>query len=375
MEMSMFSRPVWAEIDLKAIENNVREIKKVLKPGVKFCAVVKADAYGHGAVAVARTALANGADRLAVAILNEAIELRQAGFTVPILILGYTPLYQAEMVAAYGITQTLFTLDAAQALSAAAVRLNTRIKVHIKIDTGMSRIGIPPAYAGEFAAQVAALPGLELEGVFSHFATADSVDKTYAYEQLSRFTQALAGIEARGITVPVRHIANSAATLELPEAQFDMVRPGIILYGLWPSDEVAQTVNLKPAMRLQAQVAYVKDITAGTTVSYGQTYRAKDLRRIATLPVGYADGWTRLLSGKASVSIRGRQAPLVGRICMDQCMADVTDIPGVAAGDVATLFGPGGMAVDEVAAKLGTINYELVCMIGKRVPRVYTNTQ
>lgn len=369
----MFGRPVWAEVDLAAIKHNVKEIKKCIEPGVKFCAVVKADAYGHGAVAVARAVLSAGADRLAVAILDEAIALRQAGFLVPIQILGYTPTYQARTVAGYDIAQTVYSLDAVRALSAAGLDTGKKVKLHIKIDTGMGRIGILPAEAGEFAAAVSDLPGVEIEGVFSHFATADAADKTYAQEQYASFEEALARIQAKGIHIPIRHIANSAATLEMPGTHLDMVRPGIILYGLWPSAEVRRCIELRPAMRLKAQIAHVKTVPAGTSISYGRTYRASCERKIATLPIGYADGWSRLLSGRTNVLIHGQRAPLVGRICMDQCMADVSDIATVEAGDTATLFGVPELSTDEVAGILGTINYELVCMMGKRVPRTYLN--
>lgn len=367
----MLERPVWAEIDLSAIKHNVREIKKGLKPGVKFCAVVKADAYGHGAVAVTRAVLSAGADRLAVAILGEAIELREAGFLVPIQVLGYTPQQQAKTVAAYGIEQTVYSMEAVRALAAAGMETGKKVKVHIKIDTGMGRIGILPEEAGDFAAAVAAMSGVEIEGVFSHFATADADDKSYAYEQYGRFQQALDRIKDKGIDIPIRHIANSAAALEMPETHLDMVRPGIIMYGLWPSPEVKRNVTLKPAMCLKAQVAHVKTVAAGTGISYGRAYIADSERKIATLPIGYADGWTRLLSGRTDVLINGSRAPLVGRICMDQCMADVTGIAGVKSGDTAILFGTPALTTDEVADVLGTINYELVCMVGKRVPRVY----
>lgn len=367
----MFERPVWAEIDLDAIAHNVRQIKTKVKPGAQFCAVVKADAYGHGAIAVARTVLNHGADRLAVAILNEALELRKAGFTVPILIIGYTPPGQAGLVVDNDIAQTVFSMEAAQALSGAAMAVGKKAKVHLKIDTGMGRIGVKPSDAGKFAAAVAALPGLEIEGAFSHFATADCKDKGYAWEQFARFKEALAFIDAKGIKVPIRHIANSAASLEMPETHLDMVRPGIILYGLWPSDEVEREVELRPAMKFKAQVSYVKDLSAGRSISYGRTYYTHTDSRIATIPVGYADGWTRLLAGKASVVINGRRAPLVGRICMDQCMADVTHIPAVKPGDEVLLFGGEDLPAEEIAGHLGTINYEVVCMVGKRVPRRY----
>ena len=367
----MLERPVWVQIDLAALEHNVRVIKGLLKPETKFCAVVKADAYGHGAIEVARVAVAAGADYLAVAILSEALELRGAGFTVPILILGHTPELQARQVVAHAVEQTIFSLEAARALSEAAVELGTIAKVHIKVDTGMSRVGVQPAAVADFAAAVAALPGICIEGLFSHFATADSADKTYAFKQLDCFEQVIQDLKCRDIDIPLKHIANSAAILELPQTQFNMVRPGIILYGLWPSNEVKQTIELRPVMQFKALVSLVKEVPGGVGVSYGCTYVTKRPSRIATLPVGYADGWTRLLAEKASVLIRGHRASVIGRICMDQCMIDVTDIPDVQAGDEVLLFGGEELPVDEIADHLGTINYEIVCMVGKRVPRVY----
>lgn len=368
-------RPVWAEIDLKAIAHNVQTIKKLIKPQTKFCAVVKADAYGHGAIKAAEVAVKNGADYLAVALLQEASELRAAGFKEPILILGYTPPDGAEEVVGSAISQTVFSFAAAKVLSDAAVKLKKKAKVHIKIDTGMGRIGIKPSEAGEFAAALAKLPGLEIEGVFSHFATADSLDKSFAKEQFAAFQAALQSIEAKGVKVPIRHIANSAATLEMPETHLDMVRPGIILYGLWPSDEVKQNIKLIPAMRFKAEISYIKEMPAGQSVSYGRTYYTNKPSRIATLPVGYADGWTRLMAGKAHVLIRDTFAPLVGRVCMDQCMIDVTNIKEARVGDEVLLFGGGKLSVEEVAAHMGTINYEVVCMVSKRVPRRYIDAQ
>jgi len=367
----MFERSVWAEIDLGAIAHNVGQIRKLTANNAQICAVVKADAYGHGAVAVARTVLQAGADRLAVAIISEALELRRAGFRESILVMGYTPACQAAIVADQDITQTIFDIEAAEALSAAAAAAGKIVNVHLKIDTGMGRIGIRPEDAGRFAAAVAALPGIYIEGVFSHFATADSRDKSFTYEQYEQFTAGLEQIEAQGIHIPIRHISNSAAILELPNMHLNMVRPGIILYGLWPSDEVVQTIELKPAMKLKAQVGFIKDMPANRGISYGHTYFTEKLSRIATLPVGYADGWSRLLANKAFVSIRGQRAPLVGRVCMDQCMVDVTHIPGVVPGDEALLFGGADLPVEEVADHMGTINYEIVCMVGKRVPRLY----
>lgn len=367
----MFERAVWAEIDLLAIAHNMEQIKAVTRDNAKICAVVKADGYGHGAVAVAETVLRSGADRLAVAIVKEGVELRQAGFGVPILVLGYTPSYQAGMVVEYDITQTIFSMDSAQALSAAAAAAGKNVKVHIKIDTGMSRVGITPQDAGQFAAAIAALPGIQIEGVYSHFADADSADKRFAFEQYNRFLEGIEYIKGQGIQIPIRHIANSAALLDLPQTHLDMVRPGIILYGLWPSQEVDKKVVLKPAMSFKAQVGFVKDVPSKVSISYGRTYFTAQTSRIATLPLGYADGWSRLLANKAEVVVKGQRAPLVGRVCMDQCMIDVSHIPGVEIGDEVLLFGGADLPVEEVAEKMGTINYEIVCMVGKRVPRIY----
>ena len=367
----MPNRDVYAEVDLSAISHNVKRIKDRIRNHAKMCAVVKANAYGHGAVAVAREAIAAGADYLAVAILNEAIELRQAGFKEPILILGFTPERQACQLVEYDIEQAVFTVEAAKALSETALRQGKKAKVHIKVDTGMSRIGILPDKAGEFAKTLQALPGIEIIGLFSHFAKADYEDKTFANEQLKRFKQAIAAIESVGIEIPLKHIANSAAILEMPEAHFDMVRAGVILYGLWPSDEVKRCIELEPAMRLIAKIAYVKAMEAGNGIGYGQIFRTRRHSLIATLPIGYADGWSRLLTGKASVLVHGQLAPIRGKICMDQCMIDVTDIDDVKSGDTVILFGDKKLSADQIAKWLDTINYEVVCMVSNRVPRVY----
>ena len=259
----------------------------------------------------------------------------------------------------------------AEAISREAVKRNKIAKVHIKIDTGMGRIGIRPERAGGFAKDLNSLPGIEIEGMFSHFALADVKDKSFAYKQLEAFKLAIAKIEAEGITIEIKHIANSAAILELPEAHFDMVRAGIILYGLWPSDEVEHTIELKPAMKLMAKIVYLKELEAGEAISYGCTWTAKRKSRIGTLPVGYADGYTRMFSGKAQIEYNGKRAPIVGRICMDQCMVDLTDVPEAKKGDTVVLYGSPSLTMDEAASWLGTINYELPCMLSQRVPRIY----
>jgi alanine racemase len=370
----MYERPVWTEIDLSAIAHNVRQIKSLLSINTQLCAVVKADAYGHGAVPVAKTVLEAGADYLAVAILSEGIELRRAGITAPILILGYTPDLQASMVVKNGLSQTVFSWEMAKALSDAAIFSGVKSKVHLKIDTGMSRIGILPQDAADFAARVAVLPNLEIEGVYTHFATADSSSKIFCRKQFACFQEVLESINERAVHIAIRHCANSAATIDLPETHLDMVRAGIVLYGLLPSTEIEKKIELLPAMKFKAKVAYVKELPSGIPISYGCTYITSCPKRIVTLPVGYADGWSRLLSNKGKVLIQGSRAPLVGRICMDQCMADVTDIPNVSLGDEVLLFGGQDLSVEEVAKELGTINYEVVCMVGKRVPRFYPMT-
>lgn len=368
----MAKRGAWAEIDLSALEHNIKEIKGCVKNGAKFCAVVKADAYGHGAIAVARKAVELGADYLAVAVLSEAVELRQAGFTVPILILGATQLDEADTVVDYDVTQAVFTLGAAKALSEAAVRRGKVAKVHLVTDTGMGRIGVRPEAAGELAMAVSALPNIEVEGMFSHFALSDARDKSYAQEQFERFKVAMNSVEAAGIRLKIRHIANSAAILELPETHLDMVRAGIILYGLWPSDEVEHVIDLKPLMSVKARITFLKAQHIGETVSYGRTWAPERESLLATLPLGYADGYSRLYAGKARVALKGRQLPVVGRICMDQCMVDVTDAGEVKLGDTVTVLGGKELSADVLAGWLGTINYEVVCMMSPRLPRVYT---
>jgi len=368
-------RPVWVEIDLAAIAHNVGEVRKKTK--AKIMAIVKANAYGHGAYQVAKTVLAAGADCLGVALLAEGLELRAKGITSPMLILGYTPKGSAELVVKNDITQTVFSFSQAQALSKAAQELGKTAKVHIKLDTGMNRIG----FGWDKTEQILplfALAGLEVEGVFTHLAVSDIKDKSFTYEQLDKFGQGVARLEACGGKIPFKHAANSAAIIDVPEAHLDMVRPGIMLYGLAPSQDVdLGSVDLRPAMTFKAEVALVKKLPPGVTISYGRTYKTERETVVATLPLGYADGYTRLLSNRAEVLVKGRRAPLVGRICMDQCMIDVSDVPGVAEGDHVVLFGSDGdkiLPVDELANTLGTINYELVCMVSERVPRIFHQT-
>lgn len=366
-----YGRPAWAEINLSAVKSNIQHIKSLLKPGTKFCAIVKADAYSHGAPVIAKVAQEMGADYIGVAIFDEAVTLRDAGVTLPILILGPTPDFFAKAVIANNFTATIFTKKQAESLSAAAVTMQREARVHIKIDTGMSRIGVMPDEAADFYAYVKSLPNIYVEGTFTHFATADSADKTGANKQFSEFSRALQAMEAKAGPIPIKHCANSAAIVDMPETHLDMVRAGIILYGLWPSKETGQPIHLEPAMKFKARISAIKHRDEDAGVGYGWTFNAPAGTVIATLPLGYADGYTRLLSNKAHVFVQGKRAPIIGNVCMDQCMIDVSDIKNIQVDDEVLLFGGSNLPVEELADLLGTINYEMVTTVGKRVPRIY----
>lgn len=370
------TRPVWAEVNLDNLAHNIREVRRSVKEGTLVAAVIKADGYGHGAVEIAETLLQNGADRLAVATLSEALALRKVYRDVPILVLGYTPETSAEEVVLNHITQTVYALEQAEAFSKKAEELGRIVKVHVKIDTGMRRLGLQPdAGTVEIIKKMSRLPKLTIEGIFTHFAVADETDKSFTYSQYEKFMGLCKMLEKEDIFIPIKHVSNSAGIIDLPEMNLDMVRAGIMLYGLYPSDEVnKEEIKLKQVMSLKAKISHVKELDEGIGISYGLKYVTNRKSQIATLPIGYADGFTRLLTGKAEVLVKGHKVPVVGRICMDQCMIDVTDIEDVKRGDEVVLFGGDGenfISIDEVAKKLGTINYEIVCMIGKRVPRVY----
>jgi alanine racemase len=360
---------------LAAFAANLRAVKDLVGPRVKVMAVVKADAYGHGAVRLAQVAAANGAEQLAVATLDEAVTLREAGLKLPILVLGTSiPGDGVEEAVERGIAQALCTVELAEALSRAAARRGKAALAHLKVDTGMSRIGVRPHEAVPFMERVGRLPGLRLEGIFSHFAAADEPDNVYTELQFRRFQDTLAALAKAGYTFPHRHIANSAAILDHPEMHLDMVRPGCILFGSWPSEKTQRKISLKPTLALKTRIVFLKRVSAGTPVSYGLTYKAPAERLLATLPVGYADGYRRGLSNKASVLVRGVRAPIVGRVCMDQCVVDVTAVPGVALGDEVVLIGRQGeeeITAQELADLLGTLDLELFCGIAPRVPRVY----
>ena len=367
---------VLAMVDLDAIAYNMRNIRKKTPPHAGIIGVIKADAYGHGSVETAGVLLENGADWLAVAVVDEGLNLRKNGIKAPILLLGYTPELRLDDVINNGFIQTVYSLDTAEKLSQAAVRLNKTAVVHIKIDTGMGRIGyrVNEESADEIA-EISKLPNIEINGMFTHFAVADEADKSFTKGQYEKFVRMDEMLRERGVVIPVRHAANSAAIIDFDDMAFDMVRPGIILYGAYPSDEVIKNnLNLRPAMSIKTHVSFVKDIYPGDSVSYGREYIADEKRRIATIPVGYADGFIRAYSKGGRVLIHGMYAPIVGRICMDQFMVDVTDIDGVKVNDEVVLMGRQGeneISADDIAAVLHTINYEVFCTLSKRVPRQY----
>jgi len=368
---------VQARVNLSAIRHNLQEIRKSINSDTKLMVIIKADAYGHGAVPLAKAIGDSGyVDAYGVAIIEEAVELRNAGINKPILILGYTPSQQYDLVVENDVSQTIFQYEMAKALSEEAVRQGKTAKVHIKLDTGMSRIGYPDKKESiEEIKRIVELKNLEVEGIFSHFARADERDKSCTYRQIERFNCFIEQLEKENIFIPIKHMSNTAGIMEFKEANYNMVRCGIATYGIYPSDEVSKDkVRLIPAMELKTHVIYVKDVEAGVGISYGATYVTDKKRRIATIPVGYADGYSRNLSNTGKVIIHGQYAPIVGRICMDQFMVDVSDIPDVKQGDLVTLLGKDQdacISAEELAAWSHSFPYELVCTIGKRIPRVY----
>jgi len=364
----------WAEVDLAAIAANIQSFCRFVGPRVQVIAVVKANAYGHGAVPVARTALEAGAARLAVHRLLEGVELRQAGISAPILVMGYIPPDGADEVVRWNLTPTVTTLEFSQALSSRAVAAGVTVPVHIKVDTGMGRFGLLPEEVVPFARSLSALPGLSLEGIFTHFCTADSADPSYMRLQFRRFVDVLEGLNGAGLSIPLRHACNSAATMRLPEAHLDAVRPGIAIYGLDPSSEWPPAFPLHPAMTLKSRVVRVRTVPAGWGIGYGRTFVPDRPMRVALLPVGYGDGYHRILSNRGAVLLHGKRSPVLGRVSMDQIVVDVSHIPEVQEGDVAVIFGRQGEAqlrAEEVAAWAETINYEVTTSILPRVVRIY----
>ncbi len=363
-------RATRAVVDLGAIRHNVAGVRDRIGPRRRLMAVVKADGYGHGALEVSRAALESGADCLAVAIPEEGRDLRAAGIACPILVFGLIQPREAWKSVAAGLEQTVCSLELLDALDQESRKRSVKTDVHIKVDTGMGRIGLAPGDVVEFARSVESCSNINLKGVYSHFSCADERDKDFSRTQVRRFEETFQALNVAGIHVPIRHMANSAAVLDLPEAHFDMVRPGIMIYGLYPSSDVSDSVRLRPAMSFLSRVCQVKVIPPGTPIGYGRAFVADKMSTVATIAVGYADGYRRSLSNKAEVIVKNRRVPLVGRVAMDMCMIDVSAVPDVRPGDEVVLFGE-GLPVEEMASILGTINYEVVTGIGKRVPRVH----
>ena len=366
---------VQAVINLDNIRHNISAMKSLVDKDKKMLAVIKADAYGHGAVEVAE-ALDDLVDFYAVAFIDEALELRRAGIDKPILILGYTDPVDYELLLKYDVRPAMYETDDAQKLSDLAVSMGIKAKVHIKVDTGMGRIGFSCDDTGvEKIAEISNMPGIEIEGIFTHYAKADEIDKTAANGQLEKFRWINGQLVGLGIHIPVRHISNSAGIMEMDNSDFDMVRSGIVTYGLYPSEEVDKSiVELRPAMSLMSKVIFVKDVKAGTGIGYGWSYIADHDIRVATVSAGYADGYPRAQSNKGRVIIHGEYAPIIGRVCMDQFMVDVSHIDGVQVRDDVILIGRDGdkeVTVEEVAEPANSFNYELVCNISRRVPRTY----
>lgn len=372
----------WAEIDLDKIAQNVREIKKSLKPDVRLMGVVKADAYGHGVFETAKTVLENGADALAVAFIDEAVQLRKCGITVPLLILGNSADDSIDDLLNFDITPAVFTFDFAKRLSDRATQLGKTAKIHIKADTGMNRIGFlygdnaeENLKTTEKIIQISRLPSIEVEGIFSHFSTSDEENDSYTRLQFKRFCEMTAALSEKGLDIPIKHIANSAALARFPEMQLDMVRAGVIMYGMYPSSGVDyHGLRLLPAMTFKTRVINIKEVDSGAGISYGRSFVTTQKTKIATIAVGYADGYSRILSGKACALVDGAVVKQLGKICMDQCMIDVTNVNNINIGDEVTLFGTSGdghISIEDVADKMGTINYEIACIVGKRIPRIY----
>ena len=369
-----YKRPIWLEIDLNNLEFNLKEIRKKLDKETLLNAVIKADGYGHGAVKIAKRALKAGIDRFSTALPEEGIELRKAGIGAPIHLLGELTPEQIDLVIEYDLIPAISKLSTAVLLNDALDNSLGKKKVHIIIDTGMGRIGFLPEEVPEVIDEIVSLPGLKIEGLFTHFAVADEKRLDYTETQFKRYVEVLNLLEKKGIRIPLRHVCNSGGTLHSPEKYLDAIRPGIILYGMWPSGECIRPMELKNTFEVKSEVALVRDLPPESGVGYGLRYMTRGREKIAVLPLGYGDGYTRALSMKTDVLIKGKRAPVTGNICMDQTMVDVTDIPGVETGDEVVIVGQQGnerITPEEIADKRNTLNYEVPISFLKRVPRIY----
>jgi len=369
-------RPTVAEVDLSAIADNIRGIQMRVGDGVRIMPAVKANAYGHGAVEVSRTCLASGADVLCVAMLEEAVQLRTAQIKAPILVMGCSTTDCVDDMVRYDVECTVCDLPFAKALSDSAKTQGKAARVHLKVDTGMGRIGVSPSEAIDMAKSLSVLSNVKLQGLFTHFPSADE-NSALTHEQIYAMGQLRAELASAGIRVPLTHLSNSAAILARPEADFDGVRPGIMIYGHYPSPASPRSVVIRDALTLKTRIVFLKECAAGATISYGGTHTLARKSKVATIPIGYGDGYPRALSNKGKAAVNGIKVSVIGRVCMDQVMLDVTDVSDVGVGDEVVLYGGGYdyLSVTAIAEKLGTISYELLCNIGRRVPRVYVNGQ
>lgn len=370
----MNSLSTWAEIDLAHLVHNFKEIKKRVGQEVGVMAIVKAQGYGHGIIQVSRVLEEEGVNYFGVTSPQEAFLLREGGIKSSILILGPTMLDQAKEIIEKDITQTICTKEMAYTLAGECKRLKKRLKVHIEVDTGMGRTGVPYQRALKLIEEVIKIPELEAEGIFTHFSTADEEDKSFTREQIKRFKEVLEKLGEEKIDIPFKHAANSAGVLNFPEGYFNMVRPGLALYGIYPSGYISRSLDLHPVMSLKSKVIYLKRVSKGATISYGKTYVTNKNTTIAILPIGYKDGYNRLLSNKGEVILKGKRVRIAGRVCMDQTIIDVGEVPDVKVGDEVVLIGKQGrerVSVEEIAKKVDTVPHEVVCRIAERVPRIY----
>ncbi len=362
--------PIWTEIDMDTIAANVKSIRNSVDKSVAIMGVVKANAYGHDATEVAPLLLQNGISYLGVARLDEGIALRMSNITAPIIVLGLSLKESLEALLSYDLSPTVCDIEDMEFLSKLAVKMNKVVKVHVKVDTGLGRIGVSPENALAFVRRVQDMKNIQIEGIFTHFAIADEQDKSYTEEQFRKFMFLLESINQAGIKIPLKHAANTAALLDLPHMSLDMVRLGVLPFGLYPSAEVKKSIEVKTALKFKSRIVHLKKVPAGRTISYGRTYSTTADTIVATLAVGYADGYSRLLSNNAEVVVKGKIAPVIGRICMDQTMIDITQIPGVEVGEEATLWG--GQQIYESAERMHTIINELICMADrKRIPKLF----
>ncbi|HLE86048.1 MAG TPA: alanine racemase [Candidatus Brocadiaceae bacterium] len=371
-------RPTWVEIDLNALRHNLLAVKKRVGPQIKILGIVKADAYGHGDYEVSRVLLNNSAEMLGIAILEEGIQLRDKGIKAPLLLLGGIFEEQIDSIIHYDLIPTVYDLKLAEVLSKKATYFNKNLKVHVYVDTGMGSIGIKYDNAVEFVKFVKNLKNLRIEGIYTHCSSSDEKDSSFTNLQIKRFRDVLDALDTSKVSIPLRHMANSGAVLGYPESYFNMVRPGLSLYGLYPSEDVSRDIGIKPVMSFKTRIIHIKDMNVGDVVGYGRTYRIDKPTRVATLPLGYDDGYNRLLSNQGKVIIRGKKASIIGRVCMDQCFVDVTNIKDVSVGDEAVLYGSQGqetVSIESIAKQLNTIPYEVTCSISKRVPRIHINRE